>query len=56
MFEEKKDQMLRHVGSHEGQNRVPYFKTFMKKHKIPFDTDIKVIPFSTKTNKKIDIK
>ena len=50
MFVEKKGQMLRHV---DLPNRIPYFKTFMQKHDIPFAKDITVIPFSTK---KIDIK
>jgi len=51
MFEEKKGQMLRHIGSHEAENRIPYFKAFIKKHNIPFET-IKVIPFSTKSKTK----
>lgn len=30
MFREKEGQYLRHIGSEEGQNRVPYFKNFIK--------------------------
>ena len=52
MFKEKRGQFLRHIGSFDAQGRIPYFKAFMKKHKIPFATDIKVIPFSTKSKTK----
>lgn len=52
MFKEKRGQMLRHICSFDGKDRIPYFKAFMKKHKIPFATDIKIIPFSTKSKTK----
>lgn len=49
MFEEKKEQMLRHICV---ESRIPYFKEYIQKHDIPFATDIKVIPFSTKSKTK----
>lgn len=32
MFLEKPGQFIRHVGTHEGRNRIPYFKKYIEKH------------------------
>ena len=55
MFVEHEGQLLRHIGTHDGENRVPYFKSFITTHKFDFPKAILGITFveySTKTTSK----
>lgn len=50
MFKEVDGQYLRHIGSHEGEIRIPYFKNFIKDKKIDYSNNInniKCIDFNT---------
>jgi hypothetical protein len=50
MFIEKSGQMLRHIGSHEGFNRVPYFKNVVRSNDMKYAENIKnirVVEFDT---------
>lgn len=54
MFQEKDGQLLRHIGSHEGGNRIPTFKTYIQTHGIDFPRAILAIQYkdySTKPTK-----
>jgi hypothetical protein len=51
MFEEKEKQFLRHIGSAEYQNRLPYFTSFIQSKNINYErniNEIQVIPFDTR--------
>jgi hypothetical protein len=43
MFKEESGQMLRHIGSHEGFNRTPYFKNVIRANSIKYTENIKYI-------------
>jgi len=43
MFQEQKHQFLRHVSSFEKEDRIPYFKSFIKSKKILYEKNIKDI-------------
>jgi ABC-type thiamine transport system substrate-binding protein len=50
MFEEKEQQFLRHIGHNRGDQRIPYFKSFIKSKNIDYEetiNKIKVIPYNT---------
>ncbi len=60
MFKENKEQFLRHIGSNEKNNRIPYFKSFIKTKNIDHEKNIvkiKVIEYNTEEyiNKNLDI-
>jgi hypothetical protein len=40
MFEEKEGQYIRHIGTHDGGNRVPIFKGFIENNRIDFEKSI----------------
>ena len=43
MFREKKHQFLRHIGSNEKKNRIPYFTNFIYIHNIPLRRNLEEI-------------
>lgn len=50
MFREERGQMLRHIGSHEGFNRTPYFKNVVRSNDMKYAENIKnirVVEFDT---------
>jgi hypothetical protein len=50
MFREDKPQLLRHVGCHESNNRIPYFNSFINSMNINYEkniTEIRMISFDT---------
>lgn len=50
MFREVPEQFLRHIGTHEKENRIPYFKKFIKVNKIDYLNNIlkiKCIDYNT---------
>lgn len=51
MFREKENQFLRHVGSNEASNRLPYFSTFLQVKNMDHEKNIhemRVVEFDTK--------
>jgi hypothetical protein len=44
MFREKEGQFLRHIGTDDGANRVPYFTSFLHTHNIDYAKTIQAIP------------
>lgn len=50
MFREREGQFLRHIGTHEKEKRIPYFKNFIEENNINFSdniSQIKCIEFDT---------
>ncbi len=45
MFEKKEGQLLRHIGSHEGGNRIPTFKEYIQANAIDFPKAILSIQY-----------
>lgn len=52
MFREEEGQFLRHVATHDSNNRIPYFSTFHTSKNIDYEkniSEIKVVHFNTDT-------
>lgn len=50
MFQDNEGQFLRHVGSHDSSNRIPYFSSFIESSRISYENNInliKVVEFDT---------
>lgn len=57
MFCEVEDQFLRHVGTCECSNRIPYFRAFIDRHSFNYANtiqQIKVVEFNTNEHSEID--